>query len=420
MIDCEYLMVRIKLFLLREHPFFGHVLQQLNMKVVDDQGGSIPTMGVGKNKSDEFTVKLYVNSNWVETICKNCGNDEEKIKRHFVEVLKHEVYHLIFNHLSLEFSDKYRGEIACELSVNSYVNRNCLVCTADEKKPGVFPSDFGFESRLGVWDYYRLLEDNKKFKEMVNFCKACQDVAEELLATGMLDSHEKWEAVSKDALGSSTIKEIVRQAREICRQTNNWGNLPAEILEAIKDCCTTKPSVVAWEVILRDFIASSSESVLDYTMKRRSKRYGTRPGTKKDNLLSVAIGIDTSGSISNELLEVFFNELRGIERSGSKMTVFEWDVKVQREYDFSEFDGTVKGRGGTDPTDFLERITSETGRYDCAIVFTDFGFSEIKEDYNLPIMWVVDNWERGDYCPIEDGLVLAFNSSRDGFDVVDL
>ena len=69
------------------------------------------------------------------------------------------------------------------------------------------------------------------------------------------------------------------------------------------------------EVVLKDFIASSSENVLDYTMKRKSKRYDTRPGTKKDDVLNVAIGIDTSGSIDEEMLKMFFNELRWIDKS---------------------------------------------------------------------------------------------------------
>ena len=102
------------------------------------------------------------------------------------------------------------------------------------------------------------------------------------------------------------------------------------------------------------------------------------------------------------------------------MTVFEWDTTVQRKYDFRDFDGCIKGRGGTDPIPALKEMTSE--KYDCIIMFTDFGFFDIKEEYGVPILWIVNNywggsWE-GKHMPINEGIVLEFYEQEGTFKLV--
>jgi len=129
------------------------------------------------------------------------------------------------------------------------------------------------------------------------------------------------------------------------------------------------------------------ESNLDYTIKRRSRRYGTRPGTKKVDVLNLAIGIDTSGSISNEQLMMFFNELYWIDKNGANITVFECDTQIHREYPYSQFDGNISGRGGTDLEPVLERVSND--KFDALIFFTDFYTSEIKKNYGIPCLWVL-------------------------------
>ena len=567
MINLEQFMTNLKVSLLRKHCFYGHILAQLPIVYDADE---VPTLGVGKRNKDEIQVKLFVNPDYVEHIIEECNRDEQKVVNHFTEVLKHEVHHLVFQHLTLDLPDKRRQMIACELADNSYVDRGKLVKEDGQDKPGVFPEDYGLESKLGVHEYYNLLNDNKQFRKFSKKssesqdCKDLDDLAkkqeqaskdtksgedtsdkqsnisektQEILdklseklnqsqgqgqddseneqgqddsdqsnsdqdgqdgsnggsqeggdqdlkdavqsleqardlqsqaedalengdydkaakkqhqaakkikeakdslsqsenagsgsgdgqgqdGDGMIDSHEKWSPIAGDEMTNGMIKDIVRQANETCKQMNSWGDLPGELQSAIDDAYCTEKEIIPWEVVLKDFLASSSENVLDYTMKRKSKRYDTRPGTKKDDVLNVAIGIDTSGSIDDELLTIFFNELRWIDRTGTKITVFEWDTQVNREYDFKEFDGLVTGRGGTDPTDFLEKVSER--KFDCIITFTDFGFGKIEKRYNKPMLWVVDMGCYGSYYssenfPVEEGIIMKVNDTRDGFEMV--
>lgn len=428
MIDVNQFMTNIRVNLLRTMSFYGHVLMQL--PIVYDTTCS--TFGVGKNNKDEIMVKLFVNPNYIEKIIEVCNRNEKMVVDHFTEVLRHEVHHLVFGHLTLDLPDKQRQYIACELADNSFVNRSKLVDNEGNLGDGgVFPEDFDLPSKLSANEYYNLLNNNEKFNEMRNNMSSSIEI---MIGDGngdgngngnkitvTLDSHGKWKVIEGDDMTNEMIKDIVRQANETCKQTGNWGDIPGELKEAINDNYANDKQIIPWEVVLKDFLASSSENVLDYTMKKKSKRYGTRPGVKKDDILSVAIGIDTSGSIDNSMLETFFSELHWIEKTGTKMTVFEWDTQVNREYDFKDYDGTVSGRGGTDPTDFLEKVSER--KFDCVIVFTDLCFSPITKNYNMPMLWVMDNggydwYDNVHEYPVSDGIIMKVNKSRDGFDVV--
>ena len=536
MIDVEKFIMNLRVNLLRSHCFYGNVLAQLPT-VYDSK--AVPTMGVGKSNKNEIMVKLFVNPDYIEHVIDQCDRDTKKVVDHFTEVLRHEIHHLIFEHLTLNLPDKQRQTIACELSANSYVDRSKLIPEEGSKKAGVFPEDFNLDSKLGVHEYYALLDGNKRFNRMrgaevrkqlqkqggksqeqndldelaeqqekaskdtgsgkngngeqmeqqqgisdqtqqrmdgmdgdgrqqsgkghqkaqqkLQEARDLQDEAMDDLkngnmdsasqkqhqaaqkiheasdvvgednsgegdgesenSMGTLDSHEKWEPVSGDEMTNGMIKDIIRQANETCRQMGNWGDIPGEIKEAIGNAYAVDKEVIPWEVVLKDFVASSSENVLDYTMKRKSKRYDTRPGTKKDDVLDIAIGIDTSGSIDEDMLRMFFSELHWIDKTGTKMTVFEWDTQVNREYDFHDFDGTVTGRGGTDPTDFLEKVSER--KFDCMIVFTDLYFAKVENKYNIPAMWVCDRGGYdGDDYPVDDGIIMKVNKDRDGFEVV--
>lgn len=439
MVDANQFMTNIRVNLLRTMGFYGHVLMQLPI-VYDDK--SVPTMGVGKGSKDEIMVKLFVNPDYIEEVINQCNRNEQKVVDHFTEVLRHEVHHLIFGHLTLDLPDKQRQTVACELADNSYVDRNKLVPPEGNDKAGVFPEDFDLPSKLSVYEYYDLLNDNKKFNQMRSNMSSSIEI---MIGKGdgngdgegeennngnnsgkgkikiTIDSHGNWTSIEGDDMTSEMVKDIIRQANETCRQMGSWGDVPGGVMDAIKDSYATDVAIIPWEVVLKDFLASSSENVLDYTMKRRSKRYDTRPGTKKDDLLNIAIGIDTSGSISNDMLELFFKELYWIDKTGTKITVFEWDTQVNREYDFRDFDGKISGRGGTDPTDFLEKVSER--KFDCVITFTDLCFAEIKENYNIPMMWVVDTggyswYDNNNNFPVKDGIIMKVNKNRNGFDVV--
>jgi predicted metal-dependent peptidase len=307
------------------------------------------------------------------------------------------VHNCIFGHLFLYFADKTRGNVAVDCVVNSLIPRNNL------SGEHVHPENYGFPLNKSAFWYYTHLQDNPTYK------KQC---AEGKLGVGgtlsnVMSGHSKWKDLMDDLVAKEFAKDIVRKAQDLCGK--NYDNIPGEIIEQIEDLLKKERSIVPWGKVLRMFCASCAESNLDYTVKRISKRFGTRPGTRKEDVLNLAVAVDTSGSISDSQLKLFFNEIRWIWKNGAKITVYEADCKVCATYPFKgKFNGKVHGRGGTDLEPALKEVE---GKYDALIYFTDFYAPGIKKRYRIPTLWVLTTemekkdfpvqW--GKHIKIEDG-----------------
>ena len=366
--DVERIIRNAIVDVLNKDPFYGHIVCQFP-KVFTD---SIPTLAVGKSDKDGLLVNLYVNPSYVEDVYSRVG--KEQAFDHLTEVIKHEILHVVFRHLFLDKPDKQRQQIATELAVNSFLNRSKLV------DKGIFPEDYKLKDRLGFDVYYNSLPDMKNKPELSknNTGKKGEP----------LDSHDLWKNIANDEQTEMILKDIVRKAYDTVKSTNQWGNTPAEVLEAVQKQLEPKENKVPWQVVLREFIASSSETILNYTNKKTSKRYGTRPGTKKEDTLNLAIGIDTSGSVDLRTIEMFFSEIHWIAKNNVKITVFECDCAIHREYPFRCWDkNSVSGRGGTDLEPVFKEISSR--KFDALIYFTDAEAPTIKTNYNIPTMFVI-------------------------------
>ena len=146
-----------------------------------------------------------------------------------------------------------------------------------------------------------------------------------------------------------------------------------------------------WRRALRIFSTNSRRTRVVHTMKRVSKRYGTRPGIKIKRFQKMAIAIDTSGSILDEYLSLFFSEIHGMWRQGAEIEIIECDAAVQRHYPYKgEFPKFVKGRGGTvfDPVfQFLKE--NRRMQFDGCIYFTDGYASEPTIKPPCKVFWLI-------------------------------
>ena len=100
--------------LLRDEPFFASFCRS----VIKTETKSIPTAAMAFNK-DSYSFEMLYNGDFMESLC-----DE-----HRVGVIKHELYHMIYGHLTkrLKFDmakDHQRAKlwnIAADLAINSYI-----------------------------------------------------------------------------------------------------------------------------------------------------------------------------------------------------------------------------------------------------------------------------------------------------------
>ena len=380
--------------LIRQKAFYGHILQQLDKIYVSGESAKVPTMAVGK-KNDEMLLKLFINKDFVDHIFE--VKEGESAWECLLAILEHEVLHLVFDHLSLKFSDKLRGNIAVDIVVN---------CCLDVSKltDGCVTHDlYDFPPNKNAFWYYQNLKDNKNYQDQ---CKSGAFGAEGLFSDAV-NSHKLWESTD-DPILSEFVKDIIRTAKNLCN--NSYGDIPGEVIEHIDQLLKTKKPIIPWQKVFRTFCASATENNLNYTMKRISKRFGTRPGTRKEDVLNLAVAVDTSGSINDNQLEIFFNEISWIWKNGAIVTVYEADCQICDVYKFKgKFKGEVAGRGGT----HLEPVLQEVERaYDALIYFTDFYAPTIEKKYNIPILWVLTTelnrdqfpYKWGRFIKIDDGI----------------
>ena len=271
--------------LARHKEFYGHVVQQFERVFVKGEH-QIQTAAVGRYKGERF-IKLYLNTDFFGEMYKE---SKEKGWLHLLGVLEHEILHCVLNHLFVHFEDKQRGNVAKDLVVNSYV--------AKDRLPGdyVHPEKYGFEEGKSTMWYYTHLRDNDKYK------KQCKEGNFGLggALSHIMSSHKMWEDAEGDLVAKEFMKDIVRKAKDLCNKS--YGDVPGEVIAEIDELLKREKSIVPWGKVLRMFVASCAESILDYTIKRVSKRYGSRPGTRKGDVLNIAVAVDTSGCFVGETL----------------------------------------------------------------------------------------------------------------------
>ena len=383
--------------LARHKEFYGHIVQQFQKVFVSGEH-RVNTAAVGRVLGERF-IKMYLNQDFFNDIFQKHG--KEKGWKFMLGVLEHEILHIIFGHLFMRFQDGTRGNVAVDCVVNGILPKETL--------PGeyVHPEHYGFPLNKSAMWYYTHLADNPQYKKQCSSGK----FGEGGVMSHIMSSHGMWEDVKEDLIAKEFAKDIIRKAKDLCGK--NYGDIPGEVIAQIDELLKREKSIIPWGKVLRMFVASCAESVLDHTVKRISRRFGTRPGTRKADVLKLAVAVDTSGSISDDQLKVFFNEIRWIWKNGAIITVIECDASIQAEYKFTgKFTGKVHGRGGTD----LEPVLKEVeGNYDALVYFTDFYAPKIDKRYRIPILWVLHTemekkdypYPWGKYVRIEQGKAVA-------------
>ena len=211
--------------------------------------------------------------------------------------------------------------------------------------------------------------------------------------------HSTWKDISKLDKGmkeftnswiDSTIKEVADKLdRSNLNDRQKWrGTLPAGLRAYIDQLIENMTPSVNWKRYLRRFAANGEKSYLDTTIKKRSKRFNTFPGTKIRTECKVLVAIDTSGSVDNESLAEFFSEIHWIWKSKADVRIVECDTQIGKIWDYKgKFPGEITGRGGTDFNAPIEYANTEY-KADAVIYFTD-GYASPPIKCKCPLMWLV-------------------------------
>ncbi len=196
-----------------------------------------------------------------------------------------------------------------------------------------------------------------------------------------------------------TESDIQSTTSLIDRMLNNSdGQAPEPIRRLVRQFVSTK---IPWQDLLARFIHRSCEQKYNWTKPNRRYTSTTNvmlPSFESQNELSIAIIIDTSGSINDELLALFMSELSSLMSSVeySKIHMVSCSHRVFEPQSFDKGDQLLyqpTGEGETRFAPAFEHIKTIDPAPACIIYFTDLFSDDFGFEPEMPVLWI------GNYKP---------------------
>jgi len=333
--------------LLMDEPFFAALSRRVDKRI----DKSIPTAGVRVNPTSGHFEMLY-NPDFFEEL--------PDIQRK--GVLKHEFYHLIFEHVT---GRKPTGinpkawNIATDLAINSHLMGELPeMCCLPGQKP--------FE------DYEVGLSSEAYLEQLKQDHDKQSGGGEGGEGDGQFDSHEGWDEVDQQTkeIAKERLKDTLKKAAEEAAN-QGWGTVSQQVRKDIMDRIQTK---VDWRKMMRYFVKTSQRASKQSSIKHINKRYPyIHAGRKVNRTAKIAISIDQSGSVSDQMLNAFFNELSNLAKYAEFTvvpfddTVFEDKVYVWKKGERKKWERVLSGGTNFDaPTDYVNKHN-----FDGHIILTD-------------------------------------------------
>ncbi|BDY05204.1 VWA-like domain-containing protein [Ferrimonas sp. YFM] len=358
-----------------KEPFYGHYLSSFH-KASHEQGDT---------DSPPLEIKLKDNSN-IQFVCQlqswNALNEDQQLG-----ALKHEALHLVLGHPfgRHSYADSARFDLAADLVVNQYIEPHQLTDNAPTLE------------RVNAWLSRQGQPGLEPHRELAYYYGQLPASAQMPGANvdGAGAGHQNWNALGQlqqasRALLEQQLDSKLEQSAQRTEQVNARarGLLPANVLEALEQAIARRRPTVNWRRLLRLFASSARRTSVKNTLRRPSKRYGTTPGTRIQPHQHILVAVDTSASVDDGQLQLFFEELHHIWRAGAQLTVVECDTQIQRQYLYrGEPPAEVQGRGGTcfdQPIECANRL-----RVDAIVYFTDGEAPPPEVPARAPLLWLI-------------------------------
>ena len=358
--------------LLIENPFYGLFLLGLS-KVVDK---SVETACVRKRG---INCELVINPDY--------WNSQDDVQQ--MNLLQHEVYHIVFQHMFLwdSFPNKDILGLATDCEVNSYLSN------LDDS--WVVPSIWNLPEKKGTKFYYeeilKQVPPQQKHQQPGEDTRDSQGNDNGMPQTK--DDHSQWGKDFQEC--SEAEKQLIQnqikgQIKTAAEQTIKMrGTIPAELQEIIDEILKVKPRIFDWKAYFRRMLGSIYDVNIKKTRRKESIRFPGAAGIKHKKKVSILVAIDTSSSVSNQELIDFFSEITYIYKAGARITILECDAKITANYEYTgKWTGEVHGRGGTDFQPVIDYYRKNMKDYAALVYFTD-GECLIPENVPRDTIWVI-------------------------------
>lgn len=335
----EDLLIRARVKLLIEAPFFGNLATRLRFI---DASKWCPTAATdGKN--------FYYNKDFIDYLSEG--------EREFL--LGHEVLHCVYDHMNKDMIGN-RDRRLCNVSQDYVINADLVDAKIGEKITKVeICFDWKYRGKHWLEVYEELFKEAEEQGRVIYM----DSLDMHLDGDGAGESDSEGEGGNDGSEGpirySDEEKEQIRQEMQSATmqaaKAAGAGNMPAGVKRLLDDLLNPQ---LDW----RELLAMQIQSVIksDYTYMRPSRKGLDAgfylPGMDYQDTIDIAIGLDMSGSIFDDMARDFMSEVKGImdQYTDFKVHLFCFDTEVHNPQVFTEnnmgefMEYELKGGGGTD------------------------------------------------------------------------
>lgn len=393
----EEKLVRARYALYRDYPFFGLSLTKLRTVPTED----VPTMAVDDNSN------IYINPNFVI----NELSDAE-----VTGVLAHEVMHIA---TMTFYRQRGRNMKLWNIATDYMMNKDLLEMGVKLPAMGLLPKQQG-----GQWiiqeqglppidvtdstaeELYNELnkiaqQQQQQFQKILDQLSEKQEQldqhlspeeAQQIQAEGVPSDDENYKP---GKMSQGDVKAIIDDALDTAKRTRGEdAGVPRSFS---KDLLKPKAN---WKNLLRNFVKSASTPSYDWGRPQKralaSGYYAPKVRAEEQDI-DLVIAIDTSGSISEDIMKVFITELMSIIKSFKKVRInlLLWHTVVYKEVDIDtrkkKIDDIQKELlnlpyqgGGTEISSikkYLDKKPTKSKKISGLLVFTD---GEVENNPQLP------------------------------------
>lgn len=402
--------------LMLKEPYYGIFLIMLNKL----WSSKVPTAGVSKMG---INYQLEINEEFWQDLS----------EPHKMGILKHELLHIAFGHLSMyfKFSDKKRANVAMDMELNQYIQQGWLPgddMTGEQYKElveavkekvrqgleagtmseeeahaelkaipprGVMFADYidqGWEPRAGCRYYYEKLQEaeEKKDKEGTTGNSNLDQLIDNM-RNGNTPDHSTWEefdnmSEAEQKLLDKQVQKLLSDAKE--QTLKKQDTVPGEIAGLI-EVEEIIPPKFDWRGYIRRFTGVSTRVFTKKIRRKENRRFSDNPGMKVKMKQHMLLAIDTSGSVSNDELMEFMNEIHHIYKSGVDVTIVQCDTRITSIEKYTgESELQIHGRGGTYFDPVIEYFNEHIKEFTSLVYFTDGeAYATIRPKGN--VLWVL-------------------------------
>lgn len=328
-------------------------------------------------------------------------------------VLQHQVLHAALNHITRrEDRDEDRFHTACDIVVNATILRSkygsqksITLREYGGPQPHTVP-DGRIADIFSVEEVYALLPLSNK--------PANGDKKKQARSAGSggnakkqgepWDDHSKWESKeSQEALGDTWTKHTLDAVEAMyARDPNNErGLVPAFAQRMLNEI--RKPQT-DWHSILQNFV---QEEIVDYSFLPPDRRYDgdfflPDYNEKEERPEDILFMIDTSGSMSEEMITTAYSEVKGaVDQFGGKLKgwlgFFDAEVIAPKPFEDEEDLSVIRpqGGGGTDFDVIFDYVRDQMrDKQPASIIILTDGYAPFPDPSaanDIPVLWLINN-----------------------------